>query len=114
MGFSENKPVDRLMQHDVAEREHQKNSRHQQHQAEQHFIGAGGEFDSLHGHQGDESHGDRSQQRKRNLRHHAMNGQHGIERVLNRLEKILEKHRPSENETHVRIQGLADVGINGS
>jgi hypothetical protein len=97
------------VQHDVTKRLDQKYSRHQQHESEQHFVRARGELDSLHRHQGDEANSDRRQQGKRNLRHHAVDCEHCVKRVLNRLEQILKKHCPSENEPDMRIQRLADV-----
>src|SRR3954451_10251671 len=43
-----------------------------------------------------------------------MDGQHGVERILDGLEKIFEEHRPAENESDMRIQRLTDVGIDGA
>ena len=76
------------MQHHVAESLYQKYPGDQQHESEQHFVGARVELDPLRGQEGDESHREGGQQRKRNLRYHAMDGEDSIERVLDWLEKI--------------------------
>ena len=75
------------------------------------LVGARVELDALDGHQRDESDGERREDCKGNLRNHAANREHGVECVLNRLEKIFEKHRPAQNKSYVRIHRLADIRI---
>ena len=53
-----------FMQDDVAKCFNEKNGGDQHHESEQHFVGARGEFDSLHGHHGDESHGNAARMAK--------------------------------------------------
>ena len=104
-------PGKMIVQHDVAEGFHQKDGGDQHHEAEQHFVRARGEFDSLHRHYGDQSDGNGRQNGERNARHHALNRQHRVERVLNGLKKIFQKHRPADHESEVRVQFPADVGV---
>ena len=52
---------------------------------EQDFVGPRGESDPLHRHERNQADGDRGQNGERHARRHALNGQHGIESVLDRL-----------------------------
>ena len=40
-----------------------------------------------------------------------LNGQHGVQRVLDGLKKIFQEHGPADDESEVRIQFAADVGV---
>ncbi len=102
------------MQHNVSERLDKECCRHYHHKPEQYLVRARGKLDSLHGHDRDQSHRDRRQKPEGQARHHALNCQYGVKGVLNRLKKILEKHRPSHDETNVRIHSAADVRIDGA
>ncbi len=104
-------PGEMLVQDDEAERFDQKHGGDQQHEAEQDFVGARGEFNSLHREDGDEADGDGGQDGEGDARRHALNGEHGVERVLDGLKEIFEKHGPADDESEVRIQFAADVGV---
>src|SRR5580658_10887445 len=93
-----------LVQHDEAERFHEEHCGDEQHEAEQDFVGARGEFNSLHREDGDETYGDGSQNGEGNARRHALNGEHGVERILNGLKKVLQKHGPADDKSEVRIE----------
>ena len=93
---------------------HQKSRRDQQHESKQDFIGAGIELYSTcreHGNECDDGGGKHD---KGNLRYQPMNGQHCIKSVLNGLKKILQEHRPAQDESHLRIQCSTDIRIYGS
>ncbi len=65
----------------------------------------------MDGHKGDEADGERGEDGEWNFRGHALDGEHGVERVLDRLEEIFEEHGPADNEADVGIEAFADVGV---
>src|SRR5215510_10815840 len=99
------------MQHDVAERLNKKYSGYEQHEAQKNFIGPCVELDSLNSKQCKKPDYDCREHGKRNSRNHALNCQHGVQSVLDRLEEILQKHGPTQYESKMGIQASTDVGI---
>src|ERR1043165_3720543 len=97
------------MKNNVPKPLHQKSCGYQQHESKQHFIGPGVEFYSACRKHGDECDDRRRKHDKGNLRYQPMDGEHCIESVLNRLEKILQEHRPAQDESHMRLQCSTDV-----
>src|SRR6202521_6030424 len=77
-----------LVEDDVADGLDDEGEGDQDHEGEENFIGAGGEFDALDRHEGDETDGESGEDGEGNFWGHALDGEHGVEGVLDRLEKI--------------------------
>ncbi len=103
-----------LVNENVTEGVEQKCSHHERHEGEQNLIGAGCRPYSLPAQQGHETHSDGRQKRQGNMREQSLDGESGIQTVLHGLEKIFEKHCPTQDEADVEVKASAHVGVHGT
>src|SRR5260370_5312231 len=103
-----------LVEDEVAERLDEKRGGYEDHGGKENLVGAGGEFYALDGHESDEADCESGEDGERNFWGHALNGQDGVECVLDGLEKIFEEHGPADDEADVGIESFTDVGVDGA
>src|SRR6266446_5456050 len=100
-----------LVEDEVAEGLDEKRGSYEDHEGKEDLVGAGGEFYALDGHESDEADCESSEDGERNFWGHALNGEDGVECVLDGLEKIFEEHGPADDEADVGIEAFAYVGV---
>jgi len=103
-----------LVEDEVAEGLDEKRGGYEDHEGKEDLVGPGGEFYALDGHESDEADCESGEDGERNFWGHALNGEDGVECVLDGLEKIFEEHGPADDEADVGIESFTDVGVDGA
>src|SRR5258708_17745729 len=103
-----------VVEDEVAEGVYEKGGGYEDHEGKEEWVGAGGEFYALDGDESDEADCESGEDGERNFWGDALNGQDGVECVLDGLEKIFEEHGPADDEADVGIESFTDVGVDGA
>src|SRR5271170_3872730 len=96
-----------MMPDDVPDGLTHKSDHHDGHHGEKDFVGSRSRPDSKPAQQSHESYGDRRQQSEGYVGKQSLDRKRRVKAVLQRLKQVLQKHRPTDDETKRRIKSAA-------